>query len=133
MMIDEHLDEGIRLWASRLHRHQRRRARAVGTLVELLARIELRVDEEAMLQIIDPQLDRFGIRHRTQMAGDLQMSPMRLLDRGLKVGAGDVHVCLEAIHALVGPEGNLLSRVLGRSDLVGLDEEGSWSLQIRAG
>src|SRR5436190_11719751 len=86
-----------------------------------------------MLQIIDPQLDRFGIRHRTQMAGDLQMSPMRLLDRGLKVGAGDVHVCLEAIHALVGPEGNLLSRVLGRSDLVGLDEEGSWSLQIRAG
>ena len=83
MMVDQQLDQRIRLRAARLHRQQRRRAGPLGAFVRLLARIELGVDEEAVLEIVDAQRHRLRIGDRAQMAGNLQIAPVRLVDRRL--------------------------------------------------
>ena len=94
-MIDEQLDQRVCFRTAGLHRQQRRIASPVGTFIGLLARIELRVDEETVLEVVDAERHRLGIGHRAQMAGELQLAPMSLVDRCAKLGAGDVHVRLE--------------------------------------
>ena len=83
MMVDQQLDQRIGRRAARLHRQQASACRSVGAFVGLLAGIELGVDEETVLEIVDPELDRLGIGDRAQMPGDLQVAPVRLVDRGL--------------------------------------------------
>src|SRR5690348_12449348 len=67
------------------------------------------------------------------MTGELQSVPVRFLDRCAKLRPAEVHIGLEAVDALISPEGDLLGRVVRRSDLMVLDEEGAGSLEIGAG
>ena len=71
MVGDEQRDERPCRIAARRHGRDRRIAGAVGATVGRLARIELRVDPEAMLEIVDAERDRFGIAHRAEMSGEL--------------------------------------------------------------
>ncbi len=95
VVIDEQLDERVGGRASRRHRGDRRITESVGAFVRLLAGVELRVDEEAVLEIVDPERHRLRISDRAQMTGDLEMMPVRLVDRGFQLGATKVHVRLE--------------------------------------
>ena len=74
--------------------------------VGLLAGVELGVDEEAVLEVVDAELDGFGIGDGAEVAGDFDAAPVGFVDRGLELGARDVHVGLEGGDALVGPEGD---------------------------
>ena len=56
---------------------------------------------------------------------------MRFLDRRAELGARDVHVRLERVHALVGPEGDLLAGIVRRGDHMVLDKEGARSFEVR--
>ena len=116
------------------HLLQRRPAAALGTLVGLLVGIELRVHEEAVLQIVDAERRSLRIRYRAKMAGDLEAALVRLFDRRLKLVARDVHVGLEGSDTLVGPVVHQLARVFGAGELVHLHEQvGLRALQIRTG
>ena len=72
--------------------------------VGLLAGVELGVDEEAVLEVVDAELGGFGIGDGAEVAGELEAELVGLVDGGLELGAGDVHVGLEAGGALRGPE-----------------------------
>ena len=58
---------------------------------------------------------------------------VRLVDRGFELGARDVHIGLEGIHALVGPIGDLRRASSGDVISCVLDEEGAGAFEIGAG
>ena len=84
-----------------------------------------------MLEIVDAERHRLRIGDRAQVPSDLEVPPVRLVDRRFELGSADIHVRLEAVHPLVRPEGDLPPRVLGRGNWVVLDEKGAGSFEIR--
>ena len=123
-------DQRPRRIAARRHRRDGGIAAAVGAAVGCLARIELGVDPEAMLEIVDAERDGFGIAHRAEMSGDFEAVAVRFLDRGAKFGAGDVHVGLERGRTLRRPEADGGARVRRIGELVHLDEGAARAFEI---
>jgi hypothetical protein len=58
------------------------------------------VDNETMLQVVDAERGSFPKSDGSQMTGDFQSTRVRRRERGLQLGAGDMHVCLERVRAL---------------------------------
>ena len=81
------------------------------TLVRLFVRDEVGRRQEPVLEIVDAEVRRFGVRHGTQMSGDLEAALMSLVDRGAELGARDLHVRLERRRAHCRPIRHLPSRV----------------------
>src|SRR5947208_14180101 len=65
------------------------------------------------------------------MSGELEVVPMRLLDRGFELGAREMHVGLEGVDTLARPIGDFAPGILRRADLVTLDEESARTFEIR--
>ena len=70
---------------------------------------------EAVLEIVDAEIDGLLKRDRAQMAGDLHSALVRLVDRGFEIGTLDVGVCLDPRRALLRPVRNEAPRRLRRS------------------
>jgi len=118
--------------AVRHHRGERGRATFARALVASLIWVELGVYKEAVLQIVDAELRRFGISDRTEMAGNLQMEGMRGLNSGSEFGTGDMHVCLEVVGTCSGREVDEGAGVVRAGEGVHL-HEGAGTLEIRRG
>ena len=81
--------------------------------VRLLVGDEVGRRHEAVLQIVDAEIGRFGQRHRAEVPCDFQPAFVRVLDGCAKLGARDLHVGLERRRAHVRPVRHLLSRIVG--------------------
>src|SRR5450432_168769 len=133
VMLDQHANQIFRLCTIGRHVLQRVFAFALAANIRLLTRIQLRVDEEPVLQIVDAQLGGFFICHGAQVAGDFDSAFVGGVNRGLQLVARDVHVCLEGRNAAVGPEVYRVPRVLSARQVRHLYEITLRAFQIRAG
>src|SRR5258708_11220822 len=133
MPCDQKLDQRTRFGATRLHCEQCRYSRRICAFVGRFSWIGLSVDEKAMLEIVNSKLGRLWVGHRAQVTRDFEMPAVRLIDRSLKLRARDVHIGFERSCALISPESNRSPSVLGRCDLVHLDERASWTLKVEPG
>ena len=95
MMPHQRGDQPSRLGAARDCVLERVVASAVAALIRFLARVQLGVDEESVLEVVDPDLRGFRISYRAQMASNFHAMLVRLLHGGAQLLAGDVLVCLE--------------------------------------
>ena len=111
MLADQFFDQSLGVRTGRIHVLEGGSASGGGADIRLLARIELGVDPETVLEVVDAEVRGFGIGDRTKVPGDLQSTAVGLLDGGPQLIAGDVHVGLERSRALVGPEGHGFTRV----------------------
>ena len=140
VVVDEELDEGGGVGAVGVHGGEGWVAGGAGAEVGLLAGIVLRVDEEAVLEIVDADLDGFGIGDGAEVAGDFEAVLVGGVDGGFELGAGDVHVGLVAGDSLRGPVVDEGAGVVGAGEVVHLDEGavgafevGSGDVHVRAG
>ena len=62
-------------------------AGAAGADVGLLAGVELRVHEEAVLEVVDAELGGFGIGDGAEVTGDFEAAFVSFVDGGLELGA----------------------------------------------
>jgi hypothetical protein len=72
------------------------------------------VGEQAVLEVVDAEPDRFAEGHGTQMSRELQPARVRGTNGGAERLAADVGVGLEPRHAFVGPVIDNPSRFIGR-------------------
>ena len=85
----------------------------LGTLVGLLAGRYLPINPQAVLEIVNAERGGLVEADGAQVAGDFEPARVRFLNRGAQLGAGDVHVRLEIMRALLGPVGDGAARVVG--------------------
>src|SRR5450432_4668902 len=105
---------------------------ALRAFVRFLAGDELRVDEKAVLEVVDPERGRLAESDRAEVPGDLQVPRVRRLRGRLELGAGDVHVRLEGGRALRGPVLDGPARVVGARELEHDGREGALALEVWA-
>src|SRR5215469_849122 len=112
-------------------------AATIAALVGLLTRIELRIDEEAVLQTIDPDLRGFLVVDRAEVSQHLQTPPVRFRNHRLQLRTSDVHVRLEGRDAMVRPEVHRLTGIFGPGQnwcvQTRTAQKGSGDVQVRAG
>src|SRR5207247_9068230 len=104
-----------------------------GAEVGLFGRVVLRVDEEAVLEIVDADLDGLGIGDGAEMAGDFEVVRVGGVDGGLQFGSGDVHVGLVAGGALPCPVVDEVAGVVGAGEVVHLDEGAVGTFEVGCG
>ena len=103
MMDDEGGDEPLRRGTAGRHMFEGEVTSAGAASIGLLVGIELGIHEEPMLEIVYADLDRLRISDRTEMAGNLQATFVRFLDRGPHFFTSYMLVCLEGSDAPVRP------------------------------
>src|SRR5260370_24399262 len=121
MMPDQRRNQPVRLWAARRHVLERVVTSTVAAGVWFLPRVQLGIDEESVLEIVDPNLRSFRIGDRAQMAGNLESALVCLADRGAQLVTGDVFVCLERGHSPIRPVRNSLAGILWPGQLAHLE------------
>src|SRR5437764_8692901 len=90
---------------------------AGAAFIGFLVGIHFGIHEEAVLEIVYADLGRLRICDRAKMAGNLEATLVRFLDRGLHFLASYVFVGLEGSDAPVGPVRHSLARVLRPGEL----------------
>ena len=133
MMLDEGVDQVLRLRSLRRHGFQSGDAFALAAHIRLLVRIKLRVYEEAVLEIIDSKLSGFLVGDRAEMACDFEVALMGLVDGSLQLGPANIHVRLERGDAAVGPIIDELPGLFRAAQPVHLDEVAVGALEIGSG
>src|SRR5271170_291371 len=140
VVVDEELDKCGGVGAVGIHCSEGGVAVGAGAEVRLLAGVVLRVDEEAVLEVVDADLGGLGVGDGAEVAGDFDVVCVRGVDCGFELGAGDVHVGLVAGDALRGPVVDECAGVVGAGEVVHLDEGavgafevGSGDVHVRAG
>ena len=131
-MRDQILDEAFDLRPANVHGHPA--LGAAGALVDLLVANEFRVGENrTMFEIVDAQSYRLMPGNRAQMAGQLHVMCVRLLDRRAQFIARDVHVRLVGGDALVSPVIDHALRIVRAGELVHLRKECRLAFQVGRG
>ncbi len=133
VVVDEELDEGGGVGAVGVHVGEGWVAGGAGAEVGLLAGVVLRVDEEAVFEIVDAGLGGFGIGDGAEVAGDFEVVLVGGVDGGFELGAGDVHVGLVAGDALRGPVVDEVAGVVGAGEVVHLDEGAVGAFEVGRG
>src|SRR5882762_7072738 len=133
VMLHERIDQLLRFRAVGVHAFESGDSFAVGTDVGLLVRIKLGVHEKAVLQVVNAELGRFFVGHRTKMPRNLEAAFVRGFDGSLQLGASEIHVRLERSDAAVGPVVDKLAGLVGTAQVMHLDEGAVGSLQVRTG
>ena len=121
MMADEDCDEPFRRGTAGRHMFEGEVTSAGAASIGLLVGIELGIREEAVLEIVYADLDRLRISDRTEMAGNLQATFVRFLDRGPHFFTSYMLVCLEGSDAPVRPISHSLARILRPGELPHLE------------
>ena len=121
MMTDEGGDEPFRRGTAGRHMFEGEVTSAGAASIGLLVGIELGIHEEPMLEIVYADLDRLRISDRTEMAGNLQATFVRFLDRGPHFFTSYMLVCLEGSDAPVRPISHSLARILRPGELPHLE------------
>src|SRR5438874_13477104 len=103
MMADEGCDQPLRRGAAGGRVLKGEVTSAGAAFIGLLVGIHFGIDEEAVFEIVDADLGRLRISDRTEMAGNLQSTLVRFLDRGLHFLASYILVRLAGSDAAVGP------------------------------
>ncbi len=133
-MLDERANHVAELGGVEVHVQQRCGPVAAGrALVHLLVLHEVGRRQEAVFQVVDPQLSRLAEGHRAEMPRELEASAVRLVDRRAELGARDVHVGLERREALVGPMRHHLAGVLRAGERLDCENREAGPIQIRRG
>ena len=83
MMLHERVDQVLSVGTVRGHVLQGVFPSAVAADIRFLPRIELRVHEESVFEIVDAQLGGFPISHRAEVPRDFDSALVRGIDRGL--------------------------------------------------
>src|SRR5467141_2381606 len=104
-MLDERCNQPIRLGTSGTHVFERVVTRAGGAGVGCLVGIQTGIDEKAVFEIVNPNLRRFLVSYRTQVASNFEATLVRFLDCSTQFRAGDMSVRLERRHPAVRPIG----------------------------
>ena len=133
MMADERVDQIFGFRSARVHARQSFVAFALTADIRLLVGVKLRVDEKAMLQIIDAKFRRLFVGHGAEMPGHFDAALVGRIDRGLKLGARDVHVRLERSHSAIGPVLHGLPRIVRSGQVRHLEKVALRALEIRPG
>ncbi len=132
MMTDELRDQSISFGTVGNHVLERVVAPARATRVRLLVGVERRIDEEPVLEIVDPDLDRFLVGDGAQVTGNLETAPVCCLDGRAQFLARNVRVRLERGHAAIRPKFDGLSSILRTRECANL-EITTRPIQIGAG
>ena len=101
-------------------------------LIEPLVRIELLVDDDAVLKIVDAEVGGFGEAYGTEMTGDFDAARVSGFDGGAEFGARDVHESFEGGGTGVGPIIDHASGFLGAGDRETANERAQ-AFKVRAG
>ena len=133
VVVDEELDEGSGVGAVGVHVGEGWVAGGAGADVGLFAGIVLRVDEEAVFEVVDAGFDGFGIGDGAEVAGDFEAVLVGLVDGGFELGARDVHVGLVAGDALRCPVVDEVAGVVGAGEVVHLDEGAVGAFEVGRG
>src|SRR5262245_49793446 len=79
----------------------------------IAAFVELRIDEEAVLQTVNTDLGRLLIRDRAQVSQYLHAPLVRLADHRLQLRTRDVYVRLDGGHPMVRPKVHRRTAIVG--------------------
>ena len=112
LVIDHFLDHRMRRVARRIRYADAEKAPR-WTDVGLVLRIEILGRDEAVLQVVDPEVDRVPVRDGAQMAGHFDTEAVRFRDRGPEFGTPDVRVRLDPRRTLGHPVRDEAARRLG--------------------
>ncbi len=112
----------------------------VAAHVGFFIRIQLSIGQESVLKIIDSDLHRFCVAHRTQMPRNFQAAFVCLFNCGAHFLTRDMRVGLKRSHSMVGPKSHNLPCIFRPGELIHLQvlvaagalQIGTCNIQMRA-
>jgi hypothetical protein len=133
-MGDAVLDGPLTLPAFDVHLGQLSLRRMLpGTDAGFLLRVELRVHDQPVLEVVDAQRRRLFESHSAQVPRDFQSMFVRMVRSGFQFLGRDVHVGLERGHAFCCPVVDEPRRIVRPGELVQLRPDRRRAFEIWAG
>ena len=105
----------------------------VGKAHRIEWQVKISVYQQPVLEVVNAERGSLVETDRAEVAGDFEPALVGFVYRGAQLGAGDVHVRLEIVGALLGPVGDGAAGVIGVLQFVHLAGIGAGTFQVRGG